>query len=427
MYNIVEPIVYYKSSENMEEVADNSVQLIITSPPYGKIKNYGIEKQIGFFDSFEDYFWRLKKVWSECFRVLEPKCRMIVNVGDQYLRTSEYGRYRILPIGSRIIHNCLELGFDFLGDIIWQKISTTNTTGGCSLMGSIYYPRNGLLTFDYEHILIFKKQEGKKRKIDLQTKELSKISLSEWKKWYIGHWKFPGIVQKEHLAMFPEELPYRLIRMFSFIGDTVLDPFVGSGTTLKVAKALFRKGIGYEINENFKNTIENKLNQGKIGHFKDYQYLLYNLFLKSKKENFKICFERQKQKGIIILENSGNFEIVLDYLLIDIDEFDSDVVLKELKSKLEENTILYYLKEKKEWAHFINYIIVINSKFSDEPKFIQTINEFIKNNDFSKKIQFITLELIISNIFPTSELFKKEKSSKFNQFPKKDRDLLSYI
>ena len=113
-------------------------------------------------------------------------------------------------------------------------------TGGCSLLGSIYYPRNGLITFDYEHILIFKKHNGKKKSISRQTKELSKISLSEWKKWYVGYWKFPGIIQKEHIAMFPEELPYRLIRMFSYIGDIVLDPFLGSGTTLKTAKSLFR-------------------------------------------------------------------------------------------------------------------------------------------------------------------------------------------
>ena len=165
----------------MEELEDNSIQLVITSPPYGKIKDYGLEDQIGYYDSFEEYFQRLSKVWKECYRVLESNCRVIINVGDQYLRTTKFGRYHILSISSRIIKDCIDSGFDFLGDIIWQKISTTNTTGGCSLMGSIYYPRNGLLTFDYEHILIFKKYEGKKRNINLNVKELSKISLSNGK------------------------------------------------------------------------------------------------------------------------------------------------------------------------------------------------------------------------------------------------------
>ena len=216
-FEFFDPIVYFKSSENMEELEDNSVQLIITSPPYARIKDYGTEEQIGFNDSFDQYFNRLKSVWKECYRVLESQSRLIINVGDQYLRTSEYGRYRILSIASRIIEDCVNIGFDFLGDLIWQKVSTTNTTGGCSLMGSLYYPRNGLITYDYEHILIFKKHKGKAKKIDLERKELSKISLTEWKKWFIGHWRFSGVIQKEHIAMFPEELPYRLIRMFSFI------------------------------------------------------------------------------------------------------------------------------------------------------------------------------------------------------------------
>ncbi|MHA1144690.1 MAG: DNA-methyltransferase, partial [Candidatus Helarchaeota archaeon] len=243
----------------MQEVEDASVHLIITSPPYGSIKDYGIKDQIGFMDGFDNYIQRLTSVWKECYRVLEPQCRLVINVGDQYLRKTEHERYRIFSIHSAIIEECLTIGFDYLGDIIWQKISTTNTTGGCSLMGSIYYPRNGLLTYDYEHILIFKKWSGKERKVNERKKELSKICLDEWKNWYNGHWTFPGIQQREHVAMFPEELPYRIIRMFSHVGDTVLDPFVGSGTTLKVAMQLKRKGIGYEINRDFKQIIEKKL------------------------------------------------------------------------------------------------------------------------------------------------------------------------
>ncbi|MGB5912810.1 MAG: site-specific DNA-methyltransferase [Promethearchaeia archaeon] len=405
MFNIEEPIIYYKSSEKMGEIEDSSIQLIITSPPYGQIKNYGSKDQIGFFDSFEDYFERLNNVWTESFRVLEPQCRMVINVGDQYLRTKDYGRYRIISIQSKIIEDCQKIGFDFLGDIIWQKVSTTNTTGGCSLMGSIYYPRNGLLTYDYEHILIFKKPHGKGRKVDFKIKEMSKISLSEWKKWFIGHWKFPGVIQKEHIAMFPEELPYRLIRMFTFIGDIVLDPFVGSGTTLKVAKSLFRKSIGYEINEYFQPTIKNKIKEAQIGYFKDFQYLLYTLFRRLRQENFDIIYQEQKQKGIIALENKNKKRIILDYLLIQNNDLIKQEIEKEIKAKLEENTVQNYLKEKLDWKTFSNYIIVINSKLKSFSKIKDCFDNCLKSYKSKKDVRIILFEDIISDNFEFKTLF----------------------
>ncbi|MFX1588427.1 MAG: DNA methyltransferase, partial [Promethearchaeota archaeon] len=322
--------------------------------------------------------------------------------GDQYLRTIKFGRYRILSIASQIINDCIEIGFDFLGDIIWQKVSTTNTTGGCTLMGSIYYPRNGLITYDYEHILIFKKHQGKTKKVDLKRKEFSKISLSEWKKWFVGHWSFPGVQQKEHIAMFPDELPYRIIRMFSLIGDRVLDPFVGSGTSLKVAKSLFRKGIGYELNEDFKPIIENKISTSQIGDFKDYQYLLYTIYKKSQNCGFKISFEKQKQKGIIILENLEGQEIVIDYLLIDEERFDEKFYDNEIKVKLDENTIQNYLNSTPNWERFRNYVIVINSKFPNNKK-IQNVGKKISNH--KKKIQFRMFEEIIDDNFNILDLF----------------------
>ncbi len=411
----------------MDEISDESVQLIVTSPPYGKIKDYGLEDQIGFSESFDTYFSRLKTVWSECHRVLEPQCRLVINVGDQYLRTSDHGRYRILSIASKITENCMDLGFDFLGDIIWQKVSTTNTTGGCSLMGSIYYPRNGLLTYDYEHVLIFKKFEGKGRNMDRKIKELSKITLSEWKKWYIGHWKFPGIIQKEHVAMFPDELPYRIIRMFSFIGDTVLDPFLGSGSTLKVAKALFRKGIGYEINKEFKNIIETKVKLGKIGLFKDYQYLLYKLFKKSKSESFKINFDKQKQKGILVLEDSEHSEILIDYILLEIYNINEEFIIKELKSKFDENSIKYYLNSKEKWDHYKNYVIVMNSELSKRSEFQNVLENFLSSLNNSKSIQFISLEQITSKNYQILELFKEKNEIEFFSSINKGKDILSYL
>ncbi len=152
---------------------------------------------------------------------------------------------------------CEEIGFDYMGAIIWQKKTTMNTTGGANIMGSFPYPPNGVVEIDYEFILIFKK-EGK-RKVEKSVKEASKLTKEEWKEYFSGHWKFAGARQVDHEAVFPEELPRRLIKMFSFVGDTVLDPFAGSGTTLKVALELGRRAIGYEIKEDYIKLVREKL------------------------------------------------------------------------------------------------------------------------------------------------------------------------
>ncbi|MHA1350760.1 MAG: DNA methyltransferase, partial [Promethearchaeota archaeon] len=406
LFKTQEPKVYFKSSETMEEVLNDSIQLIVTSPPYGKIKDYGNQNQIGFFGTFDDYFKRLKQVWSECYRVLEPQCRMVINIGDQYLRTSEFGRYRVLSIASKIITDCMDLGFDFLGDIIWQKISTTNTTGGCSLMGSIYYPRNGLLTYDYEHILIFKKYQGKnKRKVEPIIKEMSKIPLSEWKKWFTGHWKFPGVVQKEHIAMFPEELPYRIIRMFSYIGDTVLDPFLGSGTTLKVAKSLFRNGIGYELNKDYKRIVDNKVKNSKPGLFRDYQFVMHKLYEKARNDKIEILIEKQKQKGVVFLKNAKGVEVILDYLLIEEEIFNQGKVHNELNVKLKENTVLRYLEGILIDKKIKTYVILINSKFDKDIKLKPFLKAYLSKANLIDKIKIITLSDFLSDDFNTSNFF----------------------
>jgi len=127
-------------------------------------------------------------------------------------------------------------------------------------MGSYPYPPNGMIEIDYEFILIFKKP-GKSEKVPKEVKENSKLSKEEWKEYFSGHWKIPGARQQEHQAMFPEEIPRRLIKMYSYINDTVLDPFLGSGTTAKVALELERNFIGYEINPNFIQTIMSKISK----------------------------------------------------------------------------------------------------------------------------------------------------------------------
>jgi len=242
----------------MREILDESVHLVITSPPYWQLKDYGNRNQIGFNDTYEDYINNLNLVWNECHRVLHKGCRLCINIGDQFARSVYYGRYKVIPIRTEFIKFCETIGFDYMGAIVWQKVTTTNTTGGATVMGSFPYPRNGILKIDYEFILIFKKQ-GKPPKVSKAIKEKSKITTEEWNRYFSGHWSFSGERQQKHLAMFPEELPKRLIKMFSFFGDTILDPFLGSGTTTLAAKNLSRNSIGYEINEDYIPVIKDKI------------------------------------------------------------------------------------------------------------------------------------------------------------------------
>lgn len=244
-------------SRKMKAIPDESVHLVVTSPPYWQLKDYGTRNQIGYDNSYEEYINNLNLVWNECYRVLHPGCRLCINIGDQFARSVYYGRYKVIPIRTEIIKFCERRGFDYMGAIIWQKTTTTNTTGGASVMGSYPYPRNGILKIDYEFILIFKKL-GKQPKVPREKRKKSKMTKEEWNRYFSGHWNFPGEKQEEHLAVFPEELPRRLIRMFTFVGDTVVDPFLGSGTTTLATRKMDRNSIGYEINEEFLPIIKEK-------------------------------------------------------------------------------------------------------------------------------------------------------------------------
>ena len=245
-------------SRNLSLIKDRSVHLIITSPPYWQLKDYGNDGQIGFHDSYESYINNLNAVWTECYRVLHDGCRLCINIGDQFARSVYYGRYKVIPIRTEIIRFCEMLGMDYMGAVIWQKQTTMNTTGGGAVMGSFPYPRNGILKIDYEFILIFKKQ-GKAPVPTVEQKKLSEMTKEEWNAYFASHWNFGGAKQDGHIAVFPEELPRRLIKMFSFAGETVFDPFMGSGTTALAARNLQRNSIGYEINPDFKQYYEQKV------------------------------------------------------------------------------------------------------------------------------------------------------------------------
>ncbi len=255
--------IYIADSRAIPEIANETIDLIVTSPPYWHLKDYGVTNQIGYGQSLHAYLKDLYRVWSEAYRVLRPGARLCINIGDQFARATTFGRYRIIPLHAEIIAQCEAIGFDFLGSIIWQKKTTMNPSGGANVMGSFPYPPNGIIEIDYEYIHIFRKL-GQSKRVTPEIKERSKLTKFEWKQYFRGHWTFGGARKLGHEAMFPPELPKRLIKMFTFVGDTVLDPFLGSGTTVKAALELGRNAIGYEINRDFIRVIMKKLGIGKL-------------------------------------------------------------------------------------------------------------------------------------------------------------------
>ena len=251
-------------SRRMSLIPDESVHLIVTSPPYWQLKDYDMPNQIGFNDTYEAYINNLNLVWNECRRILMPGCRLCINIGDQFARSVYYGRYKVVPIHSEIIRFCETIGLDYMGSIVWQKPTSMHTTGGQKVMGSYPYPRSGIVKIDFEHILLFKKQ-GKAPIPSEEVKTASMLTMEEWNEYFSSHWSFGGAKQNRHIAVFPEELPKRLIRMFSFTGDTVCDPFMGSGTTALAATNLGRNSIGYELNKDFRIFYKEKVIDSSVG------------------------------------------------------------------------------------------------------------------------------------------------------------------
>ena len=294
-------------SRQMNLIPDKSVHLIITSPPYWQLKDYGTEDQIGFHDSYETYINNLNLVWKECYRILHDGCRMCINIGDQFARSVYYGRYKVIPIRTEIIKFCETLGMDYMGAVIWQKQTTMNTTGGGAIMGSFPYPRNGILKMDYEFILIFKKL-GNAPKPTFEQKQLSAMTKAEWNTYFSSHWTFGGARLDGHIAVFPEELPTRLIKMFSFVGETVFDPFMGSGTTALAARNLGRNSIGYEINPEFISYYKEKLQTVQ----KDINQTTY-------------LFKQDKLKG-----NINQFIDQLPYIFHDPHKMDKKIDIKKI-------------------------------------------------------------------------------------------------
>ena len=231
-----------------------SVHLILTSPPYWTLKEYrDSEGQMGHIVDYEEFLSELDKVWTNCYRALVSGGRLICVVGDVCLsRRKNGGRHTVVPLHSSIQEHCRAIGYDNLAPIIWYKISNAvyEVEGGSGFLGKPYEP-NSVIKNDIEFILMERKPGGY-RTPDVAARVLSLISADNYQKWFQQIWTgVTGASTRHHPAPYPAELAERLIRMFSFVGDTVLDPFMGTGTTTVAAAKVGRNSIGLEVDPQY--------------------------------------------------------------------------------------------------------------------------------------------------------------------------------
>lgn len=235
-------------SRDMSFIPDESVHLVVTSPPYWTLKEYPYRLgQLGLIHDYEAFLDELDQVWREVFRVLIPGGRLVVVVGDVCLSRRRYGRHVVFPLHASIQERCRTIGFDNLAPIIWHKIANAKfeVENGSSFLGKPYEP-NAVIKNDIEYIL-FQRKPGAYRQPSLAARILSVIPEDKHKEWFRQIWTLGGSSTRQHPAPFSLALAERLIRMFSFVGDTVLDPFMGTATTNVAAAMWGRNSIGIEI------------------------------------------------------------------------------------------------------------------------------------------------------------------------------------
>ena len=255
--------IHISDSRDLSMIQDDSVHLVVTSPPYWNLKKYNDhDNQLGHIDDYQQFLDQLDKVWQECYKKLVIGGRLVIVVGDVLLSRREFGRHKVVPLHADIQVRCEKIGFDNLAPIIWHKISNAKfeVEGNSKFLGKPYEP-NGIIKNDIEYILMLRKNGGY-RKPSYDQRRLSIISEVEFNKWYQQIWDFNGASTKVHPAPYPEELSNRIIRMFSFVTDTVLDPFLGSGTTMVSAIKNGRSCIGIEIDESYAEMAYNRINNG---------------------------------------------------------------------------------------------------------------------------------------------------------------------
>lgn len=246
-------VIRLGDAREMPEVEPKSIHLIVTSPPYWTLKEYASdsgEAQLGHWEDYLAFQEELRKVWKRCFESLVPGGRLCIVVGDVCLPRRKAGRHHVVPLHADITIHCREIGFDYLTPILWYKIANAATEvegNGAPFLGKPYEP-NAIIKNDVEYVLLFRKP-GSYRNPSREQRMLSLIEKENHSKWFRAIWTdIPGASRyRGHPAPYPAELAYRLVRMFSFVGDVVLDPFLGTGTTTEAAMMANRSSVGYEI------------------------------------------------------------------------------------------------------------------------------------------------------------------------------------
>lgn len=256
---MTEHILYHADARDLSFIKDKSVHLVLTSPPYFNLKEYRKgNNQLGIIDDYQQFVDELEKVWKECYRILVPGGRIVCVVGDVCLSRRKYGRHVVMPLHSDIAVSCRKIGFDNLNPILWHKISNASyeANTNSSILGKPYEP-NAIIKNDMEYILMERKPGGYRKPTEKQREE-SRIDKEDFQNWFSQIWEMPGASTRNgHPAPFPLELATRLVKMFSFVGDVVLDPFSGSGTTMLAAINTNRNSIGVETEEYYcKSTIQ---------------------------------------------------------------------------------------------------------------------------------------------------------------------------
>ncbi|MBN1863823.1 MAG: site-specific DNA-methyltransferase [Victivallales bacterium] len=233
-------------------INDASVHLVVTSPPYWNLKRYNENPdQLGHIQDYEAFLFELEKVWRQVYRILVPGGRLVCVVGDVCVARRDFGRHLVFPLHADICVICRRIGFDNLNPIIWHKIANASyeVENGSKFLGKPYEP-NAIIKNDMEFILMQRKPGGYRKPTTLQRNE-SRIEKETFDRWFQQIWNITGASTKNHPAPYPLELATRLVRMFSFTGDTVLDPFCGSGTTMVASLRSGRNSIGIEIDPEY--------------------------------------------------------------------------------------------------------------------------------------------------------------------------------
>jgi len=241
-------------------LSDGSVHLVVTSPPYWTLKRYNERLgQLGHVTDYERFLDELDKVWRHVYRALVPGGRLVCVVGDVCLSRREHGRHVVMPLHADIAVRCRKIGFDNLNPVIWHKIANAQfeVENGSKFLGKPYEP-NAIIKNDMEFILMQRKPGGYRKPTERQRR-LSMIEKKRFDEWFRQIWTLTGASTKQHPAPFPVELADRLVRMFSFVGDTVLDPFVGTGTTLVAAARTGRNALGVELDPAYARLAKERL------------------------------------------------------------------------------------------------------------------------------------------------------------------------